>query len=185
MITEIFIEEETKELTFEEDKLEEWKGKIDELGLEGQKKLLDGENERPVPFKYMNEKLIRIFKILCPSTVELENYCKTPIPLEVLGIIYLCKKDKYFDSIKVWYDDVNPDPIVIGERGDERYMIARWGDEKLNIDKLFEKAKTRMMNDKKVEIQSKISKLNGMYNEIEYLVCKWLNGDYANGIEYI
>jgi hypothetical protein len=39
---------------------------------------------------------------------------------------------RYFERVEVWRKtDIRKDPIALGVRGEERYLIARWGIEKL------------------------------------------------------
>ncbi len=39
---------------------------------------------------------------------------------------------KYFDAVEVWRkSEIDKDPIAVGVIGDERYLVARWGMEKL------------------------------------------------------
>ena len=179
MITEMFLEEDTKELTFDDDKLKEWKEKIEELGLEGQKKLLSKNTDsRPIPFRYMNTSIRRIFKVLCPVEADIKEYSKTPIPLDVLGVIYLAEKDEYFDKIIIRYNDSAPDPIVIGIKGHDEYLIARWGEEKMDIDKMRSAAIKKYTEEKRAILQAKL-------NNVEQNATEWIDGGYGGGIEYV
>jgi hypothetical protein len=114
-VVEIYFDQELSDITFDPEKLDEWKELADSLGLEEQLSLAKGEDS-PVPYPYMNESIKRIAKTLCPEDVLMEKYNKTPIPLEVLRQAALCKKEGYFQEIQVWYDDKSPDPFLVGKR---------------------------------------------------------------------
>jgi hypothetical protein len=52
------------------------------------------------------------------------------IPYALTGEIH--KATEYFDQIEVWRKrEINKDPIAVGVIGGDRYLIARWGMEKL------------------------------------------------------
>ncbi len=52
------------------------------------------------------------------------------IPHEVTTEIR--KASQYFDAVEVWRKhEIDKDPIAVGVIGDERYLVARWGMEKL------------------------------------------------------
>src|SRR5262245_14999902 len=44
----------------------------------------------------------------------------------------LQRANRYFDKVEVWgKHEIEKDPIAVGYRGESRYLIARWGMEKL------------------------------------------------------
>jgi hypothetical protein len=55
-----------------------------------------------------------IFGTLCGTKVDFKTYSKTPMPLEVMRELAFCVSEKYFNEIKIWYDDKTPDPIAVG-----------------------------------------------------------------------
>ena len=85
-----------------------------------------------------------MFEVLCPVADEVCAYDKAPIPLEVLGLIKLSEDEGYFKSIKIWHDNVDPDPLAVGYAVDEYeggiYLIARWGAEKMSFEHLLKTA---------------------------------------------
>lgn len=148
---ESYLIDETKELISEVDKSDEWREKIKELGLTGQEELLNPEkpNASPVPFNYMNAQMNMVYRALCPKQDKIEDYNKTPIPLQVLSLIALCKQEGYFDDIYIWSDTKTPDPIAVGCRQGgnniiNKYIIARWGDELRSYPELVTIAKERI-----------------------------------------
>jgi hypothetical protein len=57
-------------------------------------------------------------------------YVSEGIPYAVTEEIQ--KASQFFDKVEVWRKRaVEKDPIAVGLLGDERYLIARWGTEKL------------------------------------------------------
>lgn len=151
-VVETFIIEETQELIYDNEKLEQWNKFVKELGLTGQTKVIVTDKS-PIPFLWMNNSLKATFEELCPSKVNVEAYDKTPIPVEALSLVSLSKKEGYFDKIEVWYNDKNPDPAIIGYKYTkgisawekdfyaERYLLARWSDVKATLAELTERAK--------------------------------------------
>ena len=115
-MVENYFQQELSDIVFEVESLEEWKQLKDELGLIGQEKVSKGK-ESPIPYPFMNTKLIRVAETLCPEKVSIKQYDKTPIPLEVMKIAAFVTKEKHFQEIQVWYDDKSPDPFLIGITG--------------------------------------------------------------------
>lgn len=112
-IVETFVIEETAELIYDNEQLEKWNAYVEELGLTAQKTIAKPEKS-PVPFLHMKKSLVAIFETLCPRKVDIAEFGATPIPVEILELAALSKKECYFDVIQVWYDDKSPDPAVIG-----------------------------------------------------------------------
>jgi hypothetical protein len=151
-VVETYIIEETQELIYDNEKLDQWNGLIKELGLKGQEQVVKTDKS-PVPFLWMNETLLAVFGELCPRKVKVNEYNKTPIPVEALSLVSLSVKEGYFNEIEVWYDDKTPDPAIIGYRFTkgtsawenqyyaEKYLLARWSDVKASLAELTERAK--------------------------------------------
>lgn len=139
-----FLVEETKELIYDSEKIDEWKSKCEELGLSEQLALAQ-PGKSPVPFEYMNTVSKRVYETICPQKINYKKYSKTTIPLEVLSLIALSEKEHYFEEIQIWYDDKSPDPLAVGFIKKDSwtydfYLIARWGDVLRPFDELKEKA---------------------------------------------
>ena len=110
MAVEIYLEPELLEMVGSEEVTAEWKQLAEELGMEGQLKLIapksSEENDKnPSPYIHMNKKAENVFAILCPEVVDYKKYDKSTIPREVLKEIALAEKEKFFDQICIWYDD--------------------------------------------------------------------------------
>lgn len=115
-VVETFIIEETKELIYDGEKLEKWNNLVQELGLNGQNKIVAPEKS-PVPFMHMKKTLLNIAETLCPRKIDVKEFSITPIPVEILNLIALSHKEHYFNKIEIWYDDEKPDPFCVGMTG--------------------------------------------------------------------
>lgn len=115
-IVETFVIEETQELIYDNEKLDKWNSLVNELGLKGQANIISPEKS-PIPFLHINQSLSNVFETLCPRKVAVEDYNITPIPVEILSLVALSKKENYFSKVEIWYDDKTPDPVCIGFKG--------------------------------------------------------------------
>ena len=105
---------ELADVVFDVEALDEWKKTAKELGMDGQLGLASGEAS-PIPYPFLNDGMYNVYNTLCPNKTEFKNYKNTTIPLEVLKQIAFSVKENHFQSISIWADDKQPDPIVIGE----------------------------------------------------------------------
>ena len=112
-VVETFLTEETVGLIYDNEQLDKWNAYVEELGLQGQTKIVKKEKS-PIPFMHLKQSYVNICKTLCPAEVDIKNYNISPIPVEILDLVSLSIKEKYFDKILVWYDDKSPDPFVVG-----------------------------------------------------------------------
>lgn len=184
MAVEIYLEPELQEMVQNPEVEEEWLALVEELGLEGQSKLVSKRegtevNKKASPYIHLNKKYANIFSILCPEVVDYKKYDKTTIPREVLKEIALCEKEGYFDAIKIWYDDSSPDPLVVGYIKDGsyntiRHIIARFGDEVLPFEMLEEKAEIRLKKNIKAQLENA---LNGLDSKVYSLLNPSSYGD--------
>lgn len=116
-MVEIYFEKELSDIVFEPQSLDEWKSITEELGIKGQIELAEG-TKSPIPYPYMNNKMKLVASTLCPTKIDLKEYSKTTIPLEVLRQAKFAIEEKHFGKIQVWYDDKSPDPFLIGIVGE-------------------------------------------------------------------
>lgn len=186
---QIFSVKEAEELSVSE-VTEQWKSLVDDLQLEGQKRLLmrDDEDEAlsPVPYVFLNYRMTEVLKTLCPKQDDISDYGKMPIPMEILGHVKLCELNKFFKRIEVWSDDKEPDPVVVGVRAnpgktDDLYLIGRWGAEAQTFEQLEKRAVKRMAEQKKIAVAAKISELQATIEGDNLIINiqKILNGDYT------
>jgi len=116
-VVETYIIEETKELIYDNEKLDQWNNLVAQLGLTGQAKI-QAPDKSPIPFLHMKQTLVEVFQTLCPRKVKVQEYDKSPIPVEILDLVALSVNEKYFNKIEIWYDDKTPDPACIGFTGE-------------------------------------------------------------------
>jgi hypothetical protein len=175
MAVEIYLEPELEEMVGSVEVTEEWKQLAEELGMEGQLRLItpkSGEesDKNPSPYIHMNAKAERVFAILCPEVVDYKKYDKSTIPRDVLREIALAEKEKFFDKICIWYDDASPDPLVVGyiKVGTYEYvkhMIARFGDELLPFEELERKSINRLKKRMTDKLKSSLSAIDSTVDE--------------------
>jgi hypothetical protein len=129
------IEELTSDMTTEEDGTA--MAMIDRLGLEGQKKLCGGADQKSVcPYRKLTKEEARVYKLLFPQDVGVKAYSDGRIPIRVMQVIEHARSLKMFDFIRVWCPENadEPDPLLVGYVGEydfspkERYILARWGE---------------------------------------------------------
>ena len=141
-VVETFVIEESAELIYDGEALDNWNKLVEELGLQGQTQIVKKEKS-PIPFMHLKKNLVEVFGTLCPCKTDVKEYKVTPIPLEILRLVSLSVNEKYFDAIQIWYDDKTPDPVCIGIKA-EWYALnekGNWGksfptkeEAKLNMD---------------------------------------------------
>lgn len=169
-VVETFFVEETLSLVHDATDLQKWNDLVEFLELSGQKTIVK-EDKSPIPFLWMNAVLVNVFDTLCPTKIDVTKYDKMPIPLEILDLVALSKRENYFDSIKIWYDDKTPDPVCIGYRTPEeykhkdnwykeyyaeKYLLGKWSDVKATFKELTERAKQRFINTTSLALKTQI-----------------------------
>ena len=85
-VVETFVIEETAELIYDGEALETWNNLVSELGLKGQTEIVKPEKS-PIPFMHLKQGYVNMFETLCPRKVDVSEYNKTPIPVEILKLI--------------------------------------------------------------------------------------------------
>lgn len=133
---------ENEELSRVPEAASEWAAMVEATGLKGQAELLtmgkDGSSS-PIPYLWLNARMVNVFKVLCPRRENIEDYSRMPIPIIILGHVKQCQMKSYFKKLEVWYDDVTPDPLVVGWAGKNEtdlYLIGRWGAEDRSLEAL-------------------------------------------------
>jgi hypothetical protein len=131
-VVETFVIEETAELIYDNEQLDKWNELVSELGLQGQTKIVSPEKS-PIPFMHLKTSLINVLSCLCPRKVKVEEYDVTPIPVEILDLVALSKRENYFNRVEIWYDEKSPDPVCVGISG--YYYQPSWvGDRNKELD---------------------------------------------------
>lgn len=178
-VVETFFVEETINLIHDNDALKKWNERVQELGLEGQTKVVLAEEKSPVPFLWMNSAIVATFETLCPTKVDIKEYDKSPIPVELLDAVALCNKEEYFLKIQVWYNERQKDPVIVGYKYNkgksdwekeyyaDKYLIGRWADVKASLDQLIQRAKAIFISDSKDELNRRIKQNQRELEDLE------------------
>ena len=177
---ETFIIEETEPLIYDNVQLEKWHGLVDKLDLKGQKKVAK-QGASPIPFLHINQQMFLVCRTLCPSQVAIESYDLTPIPVAVLDLVALSKKENYFQQVEIWYDEQSPDPFCVGIAGQwvTGGIPDPWMDDEMDRDNRRFDTEEAL-----VAYQQSIGKTGQWYHfqaERHYLIAKW--GDVKQSFE--
>lgn len=116
-VVETFLIEETVELIYDNEKLDKWNDAVQKLGLVGQTKIAQ-KDKSPIPFMPMNQQLNETFSTLCPRKVNIKEFDKCPIPVEILDLAAMSINEGHFKEIQIWYDDKSKDPVCVGQVGE-------------------------------------------------------------------
>jgi hypothetical protein len=113
---------------------------VENYRSENSESIMAGGDACPVPYPRLSQEDWRAWKYFLPvrwhefdkmaaANADL-NHLYLGIPADAAGEIQ--RASQYFDSVEVWRKyDVAKDPIAVGVLGDSRYLIARWGVERL------------------------------------------------------
>jgi hypothetical protein len=188
MEVKIYRELENVGLLLDEEQLEKYQSLALELGIPEVK-----PDKTPSVYQVLNTSQTRALEALCPASTELKNYSRSTIPVEVLQAIKFVVDNDMFDVIQVWYDDKNPDPMIIGKRyqnDNDRQkgyswtmtstLIARWGDCAYELSELVEMGKKRLMEEKKEKAIDLLQKINSFLEYPEIHINKYLSDGYVN-----
>ncbi len=178
---ETFIIEETEPLIYDNVQLEKWHELVEKLDLKGQKRVAK-QGASPIPFLHMNQNMILVCRTLCPSHVAIQNYDLTPIPVAVLDLVALSKKENYFQHVEIWYDEQSPDPFCVGIAGQ---WVGGSSDGDPWMDGEIDDSQYRFDTEEAlVAHQNAIGKTGQWYHfqvERHYLIAKW--GDVKQSFE--
>jgi hypothetical protein len=105
----------------------------------GRDSIMTGGDIRTIPYPKLTNEDWRAWKLFLPfhagtiepGAVRRESlYFSYGIPYALTDEIK--KATEHFDRVEIWRKtDVQKDPIAVGILGSDRYLIARWGMEKL------------------------------------------------------
>jgi len=185
---ESFLIKENESLINNKEHSDEWKKMVEELGLVKQATLTeDTPTDSPIPFYAMKRTQYEILSIVTPMHTEYKDFDFETIPLEALKMIKLAQD--YFEKIEIWYDSSpDPDPVVVGILRPDKwsfsekkiFMIARWGDEFVNWDKLKDSAFKRLKEMKLTKLRDKAARIEIQIRGIDREVSKQLSGEYIS-----
>jgi hypothetical protein len=98
-----------------------------------------GLTNEAIPYPTISDKDWKVWTAFLPVRTEIDEkflsgasprlYAQT-LPPRVRDEIQ--RANRFFDRVEVWGKrEIEKDPIAVGYRGNDRYLIARWGMEKL------------------------------------------------------
>ncbi len=107
---------------------------VEELGLTGQQSLLvqdeDTGQVNRIPYPKMSSQERVVYGYLFSQHDNIFKYSAGIIPVRILQVIGHSKS--LFDSLEIWHDCVvNPDPVLVGMKGNDVHLLARWGKDAL------------------------------------------------------
>jgi hypothetical protein len=113
---------------------------VENYRRENAESMMAGGESSPLPYPEISDGDWRVWSIFLPvrshnlDRAAVDSFRITSlregIPLQVATEIH--RASQYFDRVEVWRkNQVEKDPIAVGVLGEERYLIARWGMEKL------------------------------------------------------
>ena len=98
-----------------------------------------GHTNEAIPYPTISDEDWKVWTAFLPVRTEIdENFLRGVSPLLYAQTLPLKVRDelkkanRFFDRVEVWGKrEIEKDPIAVGYRGNDRYLIARWGMEKL------------------------------------------------------
>jgi translation initiation factor 2 alpha subunit (eIF-2alpha) len=188
MEVKIYREPENVGLLLDEEQLKEYQTLASELGIPEV-----NPDKIPSVYQVLNHNQTRALEALCPASIDLKNYSRSTIPVEVLQAIKFVTDNEMFDKIEVWYDDKNPDPMIIGKKYNNdndrqkgyswtmvNTLIARWGDCAYELPELVEMGKKRLVEEKKEKAIDLLQKINSFLEYPEIHINRYLSDGFLN-----
>jgi len=98
-----------------------------------------GHTNEAIPYPAISDEDWKVWTAFLPLRTEIdENFLTGASPLLYAQTLppkvrdELKRANRFFDRVEVWGKrEIEKDPIAVGYRGNDRYLIARWGMEKL------------------------------------------------------
>ena len=169
-VVESFFIEETIELIYDNEQLDKYNALREQLGIKGNK--IQSKGKSPLPFLHMKSSLQNILGTLCPVSVDFKEYNITPIPVEILELIALSVREKYFSKIEIWYDNKSPDPVCVGV-GPSWYIDNREGGGKYDSGLVFHTQQECQEYIDSNSLSDKCRPYNYSWSAEKYLIGKW------------
>jgi hypothetical protein len=125
-------------------KADEWRRLAAECGLTA---LLEKQDAGDVALGWtkMDNQTTNALKWLCPQTSTLDKYKHDVPPIEALGLITNAQMRGEFDKIEIHFHDRLPDPVAVGTKGEDKYLICAWGPEEMPPERWAEVFRERVI----------------------------------------
>lgn len=168
MEVKIYREPENEALILDETQLAEYHELTSELGLQV---VTQQEQQVPNVYTFLNSAMTKQLHAICPRHTAVVDYKKSTIPVEVLKVLKFAKDNNMYEGYEIWYNDVEPDPLLIGwnysndtarekkyDWQKDRFLMARWGDCAMELPELlqvgFDKLKQELLDKAKQAIST-------------------------------
>ena len=185
MEVKIYREKENETLILDEVQLQKYHELTAKLGLTNK------VETKKVPSVYvsLNFAMRKQLQAVCPVWTQVQDYKKSTIPLEVLEVLDFCKENQMYEGYQVWYNDIEPDPLLIGwnyenEHARENqynwqkdyFLIARWGDCAMELPQLLKIGYDKLVKELSAKSKLGLEKLNSISKNPEIYVDMILAG---------
>jgi hypothetical protein len=115
---------------------------IENYRMENAESIMAGGETIPIPYPKISDEDWRVWNFFLPvRTQQFDKKVALKLKADYLYRFHnipeqvateIQRATKYFDEVEVWRKrEVDKDPIAVGYQGNDRYLIARWGMEKL------------------------------------------------------
>lgn len=115
---------------------------VENYRLENASSIMAGGDATTIPYPKVSAEDWRVWSLFLPvRSMNLDRVAALNIREESLHLAYgipyaltgeIRKATQHFDKVEVWRKrEIDKDPIAVGIYAGERYLIARWGMEKL------------------------------------------------------
>jgi hypothetical protein len=185
MEVKVYREPENEALILDEEQLAEYHELTAELGLQI---VEQQENKVPNVYVFLNSAMTKQLHAICPKHIEVGNYRKSTIPVEVLKVLKFAKDNNMYEGYEIWYNDVEPDPLLIGWNYSndiarekqyswqkDRFLMARWGDCAVELPELLQVGFNKLKQELIDKAKEAISTCNSVINDPDIYVRKLLS----------
>lgn len=193
MKVKIYREPENESLILNEEELADYHALVESLGLKSS--VPEEEKKCPNVYQNINNPTKVQLQAVCPRSSKIQEYTRTTIPLEVLRVYDFAKKNEMFDEYYIWYNDKAPDPMLIGfkyasdqDKLEKRTwngtysLIARWGDEALEIEELVKLGYQKIKQAISDKVEETLFTCKHIQENPDMYVRKYIN---SSGFPYI
>ena len=190
MEVKVYREPENEALILDEEQLAEYHELTAELGLQI---VEQQENKVPNVYVFLNSAMTKQLHAICPKHIEVGNYRKSTIPVEVLKVLKFAKDNNMYEGYEIWYNDVEPDPLLIGWNYSndiarekqyswqkDRFLMARWGDCAVELPELLQVGFNKLKQELIDKAKEAISTCNSVINNPDIYVRKLLSEQAVN-----
>jgi hypothetical protein len=156
----------------------------EKLALTGQKELIGESADGTAtvfPYRLMTKAERNVYQTLLPVRTKMCDFKDSVIPLRVMQVAAHAKdlNDERVGYLEVWHQPGARDPVLVGRENSygDCYILARWGEDLENFQKLQERALKLLKQKAKAWAVAAKAKIDGVANNPEGRVTAFLSGD--------